>query len=162
MTWWQIFLGSIFGFKFAWFVFLHILLIWTFFLRLIWVRRPVSVTFAWFLIVILLPLIGLMLYLMLGERPVGRKLTKKIIRMEKEYAGISEEMKEMYRLDRELLHPEARALSLLAQSKNGSPVTSGNKIELFTFQKLVNLFTQKPKTPVGNTPKAYFRCPIFW
>ncbi len=132
MTWWQIFLGSIFGFKFAWFVFLHILLIWTFFLRLIWVRRPVSVTFAWFLIVILLPLIGLMLYLMLGERPVGRKLTKKIIRMEKEYAGISEEMKEMYRLDRELLHPEARALSLLAQSKNGSPVTSGNKIELFT------------------------------
>ena len=69
---------------------------------------------------------------MLGERPVGRKLTKKIIRMEKEYAGISEEMREMYKLDRELLHPEARALSLLAQSKNGSPVTSGNKIELFT------------------------------
>ena len=132
MTWWQIFLGSIFGFKFPWFVFLHVLLIGAFGLRLIWVRRPVSVAFAWFLIVILLPFFGLMLYLMLGERPVGRKLTKKIIRMEREYADISEEMRQMYKPDRELLHPESRALSLLAQSKNGSPVTSGNKIELFT------------------------------
>jgi cardiolipin synthase len=69
---------------------------------------------------------------MFGERPVGRSLTKKIVRMEREHAKLRETMRRHYAADRALLPIEANALSLLAESQNGSPVTAGNRIELFT------------------------------
>ena len=75
---------------------------------------------------------GLLLYLTIGERPVGRALTSKIIRMEKEYAKISQTMRQLHEPDRALLQHDAHAISLLAEAKNGAPVTAGNHIELFT------------------------------
>ncbi|QWD84679.1 cardiolipin synthase [Polynucleobacter asymbioticus] len=125
-------LGTTFGFSLIWVPLLHILIVLLFGFRLISVRRPVGVVLAWFLIVVLFPLLGISLYVLIGERPVGRKLTRKIIRMDKEYAAITEAMRTHYQADRQLLPVEGRALSLLAQSKNGSPVIAGNQIELHT------------------------------
>lgn len=125
-------LGSIFGESYIWVPILHIVIVLLFGYRLISVRRPVGVVLAWFLIVVLFPLIGISLYILIGERPVGRKLTRKIIRMDREYAAITERMRQRHLADRAQLPPEGRALSLLAESKNGSPVTAGNQIELFT------------------------------
>ena len=90
---------------------------------------------------ILVPLLGIGLYILIGERPVGRKLTRKIIRMDKEYAVITENMRQRYQADKQLLPIEGRALSLLAESNNGSPVIAGNQIELFTSSlKILQLF----------------------
>ena len=119
--------------------------------RLISVRRPVGVVLAWFLIVVLFPLIGISLYILIGERPVGRKLTRKIVRMDREYAAITETMRQRHFADREELPIEGKALSLLAQSKNGSPVTAGNQIELFTnsleiLQYFINEINQAKHT----------------
>ena len=125
-------LGSIFGFSLIWVPVAHAIIVILFGFRLISIRRPVGVVLAWFLIVVLFPLIGISLYILIGERPVGRKLTRKIIRMDKEYAAITESMRKHYQADKQLLPFEGRALSLLAESKNGSPVIAGNKIELFT------------------------------
>ncbi|QWE15936.1 cardiolipin synthase [Polynucleobacter sp. AP-Nino-20-G2] len=125
-------LGSVFGFSLIWVPIVHIIIVILFGFRLISVRRPVGVAFAWFLIVVLFPLVGIALYILIGERPVGRKLTRKIIRMDKEYAAITEEMRQRYLADKRQLPVEGRALSLLAESKNGSPVIAGNSIELFT------------------------------
>lgn len=125
-------LGSIFGFSLFWVPVAHVVIVILFGFRMISVRRPVGVAIAWFLIVVLFPLVGISLYILIGERPVGRKLTRKIVRMDREYAAITEEMRKRYSSDRDLLPVEGRALSLLAQSKNGSPVIAGNKIELFT------------------------------
>jgi len=125
-------LGPLLGFSFAWVPLIHLGIVLLFGLRLISARRPVGVAIAWFLIVILLPLLGVGLYILIGERPVGRKLTRKITRMEGEYAKISKQMVERYSADRDLLPLEGRALSILAQSNNGSPVVAGNKIELHT------------------------------
>lgn len=118
--------------SFPWFALAHTVLVILFALRLIWIRRPVSVSFAWFLIVVMLPALGIVLYVLFGERPVGRNLTKKIVRMEREHARLRETMRHHYAADRALLPIEANALSLLAESQNGSPVTAGNRIELFT------------------------------
>lgn len=118
--------------SFPWFALAHTVLVILFALRLIWFRRPVSVSFAWFLVVVMLPAVGIVLYVMFGERPVGRTLTKKIVRMEREHAKLRSAMRQHYAADRELLPMEANALSLLAESQNGSPVTTGNRIELFT------------------------------
>jgi cardiolipin synthase len=134
-------LGTTFGFSFIWVPLLHIVIVLLFGFRLISVRRPVGVVLAWFLIVVLLPLFGVGLYILIGERPVGRKLTRKIFRMDREYAAITENLRQQYLADRQLLPAEGRALSLLAESKNGSPVIAGNQIELFTNSlKILQLF----------------------
>ncbi len=125
-------LVSTFGFSLLWVPFLHALIVVLFGLKMIWVRRPVAVAFAWLLIVALFPLIGISLYIFIGERPVGRKLTHKIIRMNKEYEDITSSMRQHYLADRALLPIRGKALSLLAESRNGSPVVAGNKIQLFT------------------------------
>ena len=125
-------LVSTFGFSLLWVPFLHALIVVLFGLKMIWVRRPVAVAFAWLLIVALFPLIGISLYIFIGERPVGRKLTHKIIRMNKEYEDITSSMRQHYLADRALLPIQGKALSLLAESRNGSPVVAGNKIQLFT------------------------------
>lgn len=43
------------------------------FLRVVFKRRPVGDSFAWMLVIVLLPLVGLILYFMFGERQLGRK-----------------------------------------------------------------------------------------
>lgn len=124
--------GSFFDGSLIWVPIAHGLIVFAFGFYLVSVRRPVAVAFAWFLIAILLPFLGVSLYILIGERPVGRKLTRKIIRMNREYEQITEQMRQAYIADRQKLPLEGRALSLLAESKNGSPVVAGNKIELHT------------------------------
>ena len=141
---------SVFGVSLVWVPFLHALIVILFGIRLISVRRPVGVAFAWFLIVIILPIIGISLYILIGERPVGRKLTRKIVRMNREYEAITEAMRQEYMADREKLPAEGRALSLLAESRNGSPVVAGNKIELHTeslkiLQNFIDEITHQPR-----------------
>ena len=143
--------SSVFGFSFIWASLFHVLIVLLFGLRLISVRRPVGVAIAWFLIVVIFPIIGISLYILIGERPVGRKLTRKITRMEKHYADLTEDMRQRYAQDRQFLPAEGRALSLLAQSKNGSPVVAGNQIELFTssleiLQKFIEEIHQAKKS----------------
>ena len=128
----HLFTGTLFGYHIPWFVILHFVVAVLFFLRIIWVRRPVGVAISWLLIIVSFPVIGIILYLTIGERPVGRTLTSKIIRMEKEYAKISKALRQSHEADRALLHRDALAISLLAEAKNGTPVAAGNQIELFT------------------------------
>ncbi|MEY4496601.1 MAG: Phospholipase D/Transphosphatidylase [Pseudomonadota bacterium] len=144
-------LGSIFGFSLIWVPIAHVIIVILFGFRLISVRRPVGVVLAWFLIVVLFPLLGISLYILIGERPVGRKLTRKIIRMDKEYAVITDNMRKRYSADRQQLPVEGRALSLLAEAKNGSPVVAGNKIQLHTnslniLQEFIDEINQAKKT----------------
>jgi cardiolipin synthase len=124
--------GSVFGVSLIWVPILHTLIVILFGFRLISVRRPVGVAFAWFLIVMMLPIVGISLYILIGERPVGRRLTRKIIRMNREYEKNTEAMRQEYVTDKQKLPVEGRALSLLAESRNGSPVVAGNKLELHT------------------------------
>ena len=57
---------SVFGVSLVWVPILHALIVILFGIRLISVRRPVGVAFAWFLIVIILPIIGISLYILIG------------------------------------------------------------------------------------------------
>ncbi|MBU3628097.1 cardiolipin synthase [Polynucleobacter sp. AP-Reno-20A-A9] len=111
---------------------IHFLLVTYFIGAIISVRRPVGVAFAWIFIVMTFPLMGIALYVLIGERPVGRSLTRKIKRMNLEYAQITQQLCQEFASERQKLPIESRALSLLAQSKNGTPVVDGNKVELHT------------------------------
>jgi cardiolipin synthase len=128
----NLFLKHAFALNLNWLLLIHVFLVTYFIGVIISVRRPVGVAFAWIFIVMTFPVMGISLYVLIGERPVGRKLTRKIIRMNQEYAAITENMRKRYLADKQQLPLEGRALSLLAESKNGSPVIAGNQIELFT------------------------------
>ena len=134
-----------------WLLLLHFFLIICFIGVIISVRRPVGVAFAWIFIVVLFPVMGISLYVLIGERPVGRALTRKIKRMNREYAQITQQMCQEYAGDRAKLPLEARALSILAESKNGTPVVAGNKVELHTnslaiLQLLIDEINQAKKS----------------
>ncbi len=128
----SLFLKHTFELNLNWLLFIHFFLVTYFIGVIISVRRPVGVAFAWIFIVMTFPVFGISLYVLIGERPVGRKLTRKITRMNREYAQITENMRKSYLLDREKLPIEGRALSLLAEAKNGTPVVAGNQLELHT------------------------------
>jgi cardiolipin synthase len=126
------FLNSIFQVNLNFILFAHFILVTCFIAVIISVRRPVGVAFAWIFIVMTFPVLGISLYILIGDRPVGRKLTRKITRMNREYEKITEDMRSLYAGDKLKLPIEARSFSLLAESNNGTPVVAGNKIELFT------------------------------
>jgi cardiolipin synthase len=128
----NLFFKHAFQLNLNWLLLIHFFLVTYFIGTIISVRRPVGVAFAWIFIVMTFPVMGISLYLLIGERPVGRTLTRKIKRMNREYAQITQQMCQEYAGDRAKLPFEARALSILAESKNGTPVVAGNKIELHT------------------------------
>ena len=116
----------------SWILLAHFLVVTLFIIVIISVRRPVGVAFAWIFIVMTFPLLGIGLYILIGERPVGRSLMRKIERMSKDYVLLTEKMRQRFLDDRQHLPLEGRALSLLAESQNGSPAIAGNQIELYT------------------------------
>ena len=128
----SVFLHSTFDMKLNGLLLIHFLVVTYFIGVIISVRRPVGVAFAWIFIVMSAPIIGISLYILIGERPVGRKLTRKITRMNREYEQITEKMRQDFAGDRQKIPAEGRALSLLAESQNGTPVVCGNRLELHT------------------------------
>ena len=118
--------------NFDWILLIHFILVTYFIGVIISVRRPVGVAFAWIFIVMSFPVVGICLYVLIGERPVGRKLTRKINRMNREYSVITEDMRRNYADDKQKLPIEARLFSHLAASNNGTPVVAGNQVELHT------------------------------
>jgi cardiolipin synthase A/B len=118
-------LDTVLGFSLLWVLLLHILIVILFGIWMLWQRRPVAVVFAWFSIVILFPVMGVCLYIVIGERPVGRNLTQKINRFYEEYKIIASNLRSRYLNDRDALAAQGRALSILAESHNGSPVVAG-------------------------------------
>ena len=149
------FLHLFFNLKLNAILFIHFLVVSYFIGIIISVRRPVGVAFAWIFIVMAFPILGISLYILIGERPVGRRLTRKITRMNREYEMITETMCKDFAADREKLSLESRGLSALVQSQNGTPVVCGNLLELHTdslqiLQKLIDEINQAKKVFVWN------------
>ena len=59
------------------FFYLNIALVVVVALRVIMKRRPPGVSLAWLILVIVLPYGGAVLYLLMGERPLGRRRVKR-------------------------------------------------------------------------------------
>ena len=68
---------------------LHVVVVSGVGLRVIWVRRPAGSAFAWLLLVVLLPLVGLVLYLLFGERPIGRKRLRRAHAFYADFAALA-------------------------------------------------------------------------
>ena len=110
---------------------LHVLVVVAVGLRVIWVHRPAGSAFAWLLLVATLPLVGLVFYLLFGERPIGRK---RLRRAHAFYASAPSLAAPLWAQDvanLDALPASHRGLARLARRAAGLPVLSGSTLALY-------------------------------
>ena len=115
-------------------------------IRVILTRHPPGSSFAWILLTVVLPYVGFFLYLMLGERPIGR-LRARLLRHATHYWGRLSQVRSPplgplpYHLVRH------RTYIHLASKLAGMPVMGGSAVSLKPLQlKPSQLFKKTFKT----------------
>ncbi|MCX7893394.1 MAG: cardiolipin synthase [Burkholderiales bacterium] len=98
--------------------------------RVILTRHPPGSSFAWLLLVAVLPVVGLVGYLLIGERPIGRRRTAFA---KKFFAELPSALRSVP--ERELAQPDALAppwdgLARLAARATGMPLAGGSAFTL--------------------------------
>jgi len=94
-------------------------------------RNPTSAV-AWLLVVFLLPHLGLVLYLMIGENWLPRRRTKRIARLLHEGQSIRRRFRGHPSMVRPHLSPELTSAVTLAERLGFLPILGGNDVELMT------------------------------
>lgn len=109
-------------------ILLHFVLVITFAVRVIMQRLPVGVSLAWLLMLALLPYIGVVLYLLFGERFLGVKHTHRRARLHQihDIPGLKRLPMAIYPWQD--YHPASRALATLEFQTAGLPVLGGNDV----------------------------------
>ncbi|TWU19619.1 cardiolipin synthase [Allorhodopirellula heiligendammensis] len=102
--------------------------------RIIMARPATGVALAWILIVALLPAAGITLYLLIGERRIGKRRASRIASLTKSFreigdVAIAQRLTDV-RWDR--LPVAAQGLDNLGRSSIGSPTVCGSRFELFS------------------------------
>lgn len=100
-------------------------------LRVIFTRHPPGSSFAWILLTVILPYIGFILYVWLGERPIGKWRTlrlRKLLRHWEEVTG--DDYGEPCTVPRPAHGMRHKGLALLAERLGDMPMTCGSKLEL--------------------------------
>jgi hypothetical protein len=101
----------------------HVLIINGVSIRVIKVRLPVATSLAWLLLVFFLPLVGVIAYLVLGEKRLGRKFTARTQAIKERYDSWLQGLPPEIRSEPQGLSPQARSLSRLAQTTVNIPAT---------------------------------------
>lgn len=98
--------------------------------RVIMRRRPVGVSLAWIAIIFSIPLIGVMIYLMIGENRICERYLKRAAAIREIYLDWQNDLRRRARTDAEMLDPLAAPLAHQVESLTGFPVLYGNRLEL--------------------------------
>ena len=99
-------------------------------IRIIKVRLPVATSLAWLVLVFFLPLVGLLLYLVLGEKRLGRQMTSRAEALRGRYERWLHAMPPGFRCSPQDLSPGARSISSLAETTTGIPAMCCNRLQL--------------------------------
>lgn len=102
--------------------------------RVIMSRPTTGVGLAWLILVAALPLVGAVVYLLIGERRVGMRRGRKIAALRLDYAKLSEAAigDGLTDIDWSRHPPAAERLDQLGRQTAGSPTVRGSQFELFS------------------------------
>ena len=108
-------------------------IIWVW-LRVIMRRPPTGVALAWMVLVVVLPLVGAVLYVLIGERRVGQRRARRIAAIRNDYAKLSSRVigEGLTRVAWEKHRPEARGMDRLATCMIGIPTVAGSTAQFFS------------------------------
>jgi cardiolipin synthase len=108
----------------------HVLIIIGVSLRIIRVRLPVTTSLAWMILIFFLPVAGVIAYLVLGEKRLGKKFTARTRALRGRYDSWLKKLPQEIRSALRDLSPQARSLSRLAATTVNIPALSGNRLQL--------------------------------
>jgi cardiolipin synthase len=94
-------------------------------------RRP-GVALAWIFLAVLVPFLGALLYLMFGQRRLGRRWMRRAEELRPLFERWVQALPAAAVLDPSVLAPAAAAMARLARSASGVPVLSGNRLRLLS------------------------------
>jgi cardiolipin synthase len=99
-------------------------------LRVIMMRLPVGTALAWIILIFFLPFAGALIYLVVGEKRLGRKRTQRAASHWVRYSRWLQELSRQVPDERSGLSPQAAAVSRLPEGLLGIPVLPGNRLEI--------------------------------
>lgn len=112
------------------FFLIHWTLVLGFAIRVIMRRRPVGVSLAWLSVIFLVPYIGILLYLLIGEVRLAEKRARMTSRVLRPFTEWLRSLKPRHPDVIAALSPMSRSLLNQAYRMTGFPALTGNRIEL--------------------------------
>lgn len=102
--------------------------------RVIMLRPAPGVALAWLFLVEALPIVGLLIYLMFGERRIGQKRAARMAIQRADFDELGKEFvnDQMVAVDWSRHPPENRMMDRLGTNKRGIPTLVGNEITLYS------------------------------
>ncbi len=115
-------------------VILHVAIFLAIAVRVIMLRPAPGVALAWLLLVAVLPLLGLPLYLLFGERRIGQKRAQRMAAQRADFKELGKEFvkEHMTAVDWSTHPPENQMMNRLGENKRGIPTLSGNELKLYS------------------------------
>jgi cardiolipin synthase len=98
--------------------------------RVIMMRLAVGTALAWIILIFFLPFAGALIYLVFGEKRLGRKRTQRAASLWGGYRRWLQQLPRQVPDERSGLSPECAAVSRLPEGALGIPVLSGNRLEI--------------------------------
>lgn len=113
-------------------IIVHVLILAGVAVRVVMHRPTPGVALAWLLLVAVLPLLGLFLYLSLGERRIGQRRARRLETVRLDFEDLAKEYvrPDMIAVDWKAHPPESRALDQLGRRMVGVPTLTGNAMSL--------------------------------
>ena len=108
----------------------HITIICALSIRVIMKRRPVGISLAWLVLIFILPLAGALLYLLIGERRLGKHRAARAAALLEPYKKWHQGLPHENFVDGSSLTPPAVPICRLAKTVIGIPALAGNRLQL--------------------------------
>jgi cardiolipin synthase len=119
------------------FIFAHAGIIIVLSIRVIMKRRAAGISLAWLVLIFILPLVGALLYLLVGERRLGKKRVERATALLEPYMNRLRMLSPESRINRVKLSPKAVPINRLAEATIGVPATAGNKLQLLSESETI-------------------------
>ena len=100
-------------------------------------RRPVGVLLAWMALILSIPILGVLIYVVIGESRIGDRYLKRARVVRDHYTQWMQWLRARAAVDWSLVNPQAIPLQRQAESLIGLPALQGNCAELRNHRKLV-------------------------
>ncbi len=114
------------------FLVLHWSAVVAFSVRVIMRRRPVGVLLAWMAMILSVPVLGIILYLFIGENRINSTYLRRGQAIRPKYEEWRSSLCEDLRLDQSVMNAEALPIQRQARSMAGFPAMGGNRLSLLT------------------------------
>lgn len=95
-------------------------------------KRPYGVTIAWLIVILLLPFVGAIIYLLLGENRISEKRAERAQKTLKHYQAWLHSLHDRSPVKWQTINPECQPLNRQAYKLIGIPAMADNELELIT------------------------------